>query len=168
MKEERIKNILKMCVVVAENSKCTRRKFGAVLTNQDGVQLSGGYNGSVRGSLNCGDEIACLKDKKNEASYQSYNYCPAVHAEVNAILNAARIGVSVVGSILFLNSSPVGSRSDMGCERPCLGCRRVIINSGVKEIYFVDKEGTIIHELISSWIPMENRWMENVTLPWGK
>ena len=154
MNEEKIKNILKICSVIAENSKCARRKFGAILCTKDGVQISGGYNGSVRGALNCGEDIQCLKNIKNEPSYQSYVYCPAVHAEVNAIINAARLGISTVDTIMFLNSNVDGH-----CDRPCANCRRTIINAGVSEIYFVDKDNKIVHEMISSWIPVENSWM---------
>ena len=83
MKRKRIANILKQCQVIAENSACSRRKFGAIITTSDGVILSSGYNGSIRGALNCGDEVCCLKDIKKEDHYSSYEFCPAVHAWIS-------------------------------------------------------------------------------------
>lgn len=154
---KKIENILEQCRVVAKNSKCSRRKFGAIITTPDFVQLSNGYNGTIRGALNCGEkDILCLKDLMNEPHYKSYVFCPAVHAEENAVINAARNGISIKGGILFLNSTEDGH-----CERPCQRCQRTVVNAGITECYFVDKNKEIRHENISLWIYLENEWMRN-------
>jgi len=133
MKETRIENILKQCDVVAELSKCLRKKFGAIITDSEGVILSQGYNGSARGVLNCGEDIPCIKDLYDAPHYSSYNYCSAVHAEENAIINAARGGVSIKGGILFLGGNSGG--------RPCQRCARTIINAGLRRIVYKTKIG---------------------------
>lgn len=155
MLEEKVKGFLAVARTIAENSKCARRKFGAVITSQDRVIKSTGYNGSARGALNCGKEIQCLKDLMDEPHYTSYNYCPAVHAEENAIINAAREGTSVKGCSLFLNSSYDGD-----CQSPCQRCRRTIINAGITDCYYLDEDKNIVHAEVASWVKTENEWMQ--------
>lgn len=134
---------------------CTRRHCVATLVDDDGVILSIGYNGSCRGSKNCGEDCPCLKDIHKEAPLASYVHCPAVHGEVNAVINAARKGIVVKGSTLFLYSS---TTFDSG--EPCIFCRRVIINAGVKDCYFINGKGEIGYKTISEWVVAENEWME--------
>ena len=144
-----------IALAVAQRSPCVRRKFGAILVKNDSI-LSTGYNGSVRGSRNCGTEVPCIKDVKNEESYKSYEFCPAIHAEVNAVINAARNGVSVYGATLYL--AVVGVEFKKG-DRPCRNCRRVLINAGIKDAWFYDSELVLIHEEVKDWIQLENEWM---------
>jgi len=155
MKQEVIESFLEQCRVVAKRSKCQRRKFGAIIASEDGVHLSDGYNGSARGALNCGEDTPCGKDLMNEPHYTSYEYCAAVHAEENAIINAARNGVAIKGGVLFLNSSKDGD-----CERPCYKCQRAIINAGITDIYYKDKVGNIKHERASFLVHLQNEWMK--------
>jgi dCMP deaminase len=139
--------------VVAERSSCSRRKFGAIIVKDDMI-ISSGYNGSARGTHNCGtEEMPCLKDLENEEHSTSYNFCPAVHAEQNAIIQADSI--RRWGATMYL--SPAG---DAKGDSPCFMCRRFIIQSGIKEIYYLDKERKITLENVSAWIKMENLWME--------
>jgi len=154
MNRDRINSFLDECRVIAKRSKCQRRKFGAIITSQDGVHLSDGYNGSARGTLNCGEDVPCGKDIMNEPHYTSYQYCAAVHAEQNAIINAARNGIMIKGGILFLNSAEDGD-----CDRPCHICQRMIINAGLTDIYYKNKEGGVSHEEISELVVLQNQWM---------
>lgn len=155
MKNEIIENFLEQCRVVSKRSKCARRQFGAIIASPDGVHLSDGYNGSARGTLNCGKDVPCGKNLMNEPSYTSYEYCAAVHAEENAIINAARNGVAVKGAVLFLNSAKDGD-----CTRPCYKCQRAIINAGITDIYYKDSERRIHHEEISMLVHLQNEWMK--------
>ena len=155
IKKEIIDSFLEQCQVVAKRSKCARRQFGAILTTEDGVHLSDGYNGSARGTLNCGRDLPCGKDLMNEPHQTSYAYCAAVHAEQNAIINAARNGVATKGSILFLNS-----KEDGDCSRPCNMCMRGIINAGITDIYYKDNKGTVRHEKTSMLVKRQNDWMK--------
>jgi dCMP deaminase len=115
---------------VARRSPCTRRKFGAVIVLDDSI-ISTGYNGSVRGSINCGLDCPCLKDINDEASIKSYDHCPAVHGEMNAIISAARRGVSVKGGTLYLE---VIFGSQKRRDRPCFLCRRFMIQADRKSV----------------------------------
>ena len=155
MKMEMIESFLEQCQVVAKRSKCARRQFGAIISSEDGVHLSDGYNGSARGALNCGKDVPCGKDLMNEPSYTSYEYCAAVHAEENAIINAARNGVAIKGGVMFLNSAKDGD-----CERPCYKCQRAIINAGITDIYYKNKTGQVKHDKVSMLVQLQNEWMK--------
>ena len=61
MKREKIDYYLKIAQTVATQSKCTHRRFGAVIVKDDTI-IATGYNGSCRGCINCGTDIPCLKD----------------------------------------------------------------------------------------------------------
>ncbi len=159
MRPSKIDYYMSIALAVAKRSPCLRRKFGAILVRNDSI-LSSGYNGSVRGSYNCGDEIPCLKNIKKEESYKSYEFCPAIHGEVNAILNAARNGVSVLGATLYL--SVVGVEFKHG-DRPCRNCRRVLINVGIKDVWFYNKKLKLVHENVLDWIKLENEWMDEIS-----
>ena len=99
---------------VATRSTCPRKAVGAVVV-KDRTILSTGYNGSVRGMPHCTD-IGC--DMEN-------NHCVAtVHAEANAIIQAARNGVRIDGADIYVTASP------------CWNCFKLIANSGIKRIFY--------------------------------
>jgi dCMP deaminase len=154
LRKSKIDYYLTLAKNVAERSTCSRRKFGAILVKNDSI-IATGYNGSARGTLNCGEDVPCLKDISGELPLVSYDTCPAVHAEQNAILQSdpdRRIGAT-----MFLASS----NSKTG-DRPCHLCRRYIIQSGIGDIYFIDKNEKIQHEVVSQWIEAEDKWMLNI------
>jgi dCMP deaminase len=98
----------------ATRATCPRKHVGAVIV-RDKTILSTGYNGSVRGLPHC-DEVGCQMED---------GHCVAtVHAEANAILQAAKNGVMIEGAELYTTASP------------CWGCFKLIANSGIKRIYF--------------------------------
>jgi dCMP deaminase len=138
----------------SSRSACSRRKFGAIIVKDD-VLISTGYNGSARGTLNCGIDITCLKDVTGEKALVSYDHCPAIHAEQNAILQADPRYRQ--GATMYLASATTKDG-----DRPCHLCRRYIIQGNLKDIYYLNKLGQITHEDIADWIKMENEWMENV------
>lgn len=146
---------LDIAVEVSRRVACTRRQCGVVLVKDDAI-ISTGYNGSVRGSKNCGMDTPCLKDIHKEAPLASYVHCPAVHGEENAIINCARGGISTLGSTLYLYSS---GKNDDG--RPCQKCRQRIINAGIKDCYFMNGNGGVIYEPVYLWVAMENKWMDS-------
>ena len=158
---------------VALRSPCiSRRRFGAILVKDDAI-IATGYAGTVRGAINCGVGCTCLKDLYGEEPYKSYEHCASIHGEMNAIINAARVGISTVGATLFL--SEVNDRND----RPCHLCRRFIIQAGIKDVYYYKKEVTnkmhrtgflswsnvqlpIFHEMVSEeWVKLENDWIQD-------
>jgi len=139
---------LNIAKAVAQRSPCIRRQFGAIVVKED-VIVSTGYNGPARGSINC-NEIGCLKDLMNLPSYTRYDYCPAVHAEENALLNAARYGSSVLGGILYLyGQTPDGNIVEEG--KPCDRCKRALINAGIKQVITIKPDKTIVRYNVSDW-----------------
>jgi len=150
----KIEYYLNLAREASSRSPCTRRKFGAIIVKDD-VLISTGYNGSARGTYNCGIDIPCLKDHVGEGHYISYDSCPAIHAEQNAVLQADPRYRQ--GGTMYLASSTTKDG-----DRPCHLCRRYIIQANLKDIYYIDKNGIITHEDISNWIKMENEWMESI------
>lgn len=116
---------------VAKRSTCVRRQYGAVLVKND-VMISTGYNGSARGEENCCDNGECWREMHDIPHGQQYEKCKAVHAEMNAVINASRAGVNTVGATLYLagleNGKPLWN------VQPCELCSRVIKNAGISRI----------------------------------
>lgn len=139
---------------VASRSACSRRKFGAVIVKDD-IVISTGYNGSARGCYNCGENIPCLKDVVGEKALVTYDHCPAIHAEQNAVLQADPRYRQ--GGTMYLASSTTKDG-----DRPCHLCRRYIIQANLKDIYYLNKNGQITHEDIKDWIKIENEWMRGI------
>lgn len=151
---------LNIAKVIAIRSPCiSRRQFGAVLY-KDGAIIATGYAGTVRGAINCGLDCKCIKDIHNEESVKTYNYCPSVHAEMNVIINAARNGISTLGSTLYLGCiNNIGKLLD---NQPCYLCRRFIIQAGIKDVYYTQTEEELIfHENVSDWLELENKWISD-------
>ena len=145
-KEEYYLNIAK---AVALRSPCLRRKYGAIIVVNDAI-VSTGYNGPARGSTNC-EEVGCIKDILNLPHYSGYDYCPAVHAEENAVINAARNGNSVLGGKLYLYGIDAKTNKPVA-GMPCPRCKRVLINAGIKEVITIDESGEIRKYEIENWI----------------
>jgi len=150
-------NFLDIAAMVAERSPCfNRAQWGAIIV-VDGVIVSTGYNGSPRGCINCGEKIPCLKNMFNEPRLTSYNYCVAVHAEVNAIINAARKGTSVLGGTLYL--SPSYQYTEKG-SIPCFECQRLIINAGLSGVYYRNEKGILQYATVDALIHLTDEWVK--------
>ncbi|MCX8032054.1 MAG: cytidine/deoxycytidylate deaminase family protein [Thermoleophilia bacterium] len=108
--------------VVATRSTCLRRQVGAVLVKNRQI-LATGYNGVPRGIRHC-DERGCLRDELGIPSGERQELCRGLHAEQNAIIQAAYHGVAVQGAELYCTL------------RPCVTCAKMLINAGVRTIYF--------------------------------
>jgi len=108
--------------VVAKRSTCLRIHVGAVIV-KDGQILSTGYNGAPHGFEHCLD-IGCIREKENVAHGTRHELCRAVHAEQNAIIQAALHGVSVQGSTMYVT------------HQPCLNCAKMIINAGIVRVVY--------------------------------
>ncbi|RLF46435.1 MAG: cytidine deaminase [Thermoplasmata archaeon] len=151
---------LNIAKAVAQRSPCIRRQFGAIIVKEDAI-VSTGYNGPARGSINC-NEVGCLKDIMNLPSYSGYDYCPAVHAEENALLNAARQGSSVLDGILYLYGQKLdGNIVEEG--RPCDRCKRALINAGIKQVVTLKPDGNIKKYKVSDWAKEDaNNYLEKL------
>ena len=111
---------MEMAHLVAKRSTCLRRSIGAVLVKDKKI-LATGYNGAPNGLEHCLD-IGCLREKLGVPSGQRHELCRALHAEQNAIIQAAVHGTPLKGSVLYLTN------------QPCIICAKMIINAGIKEI----------------------------------
>ncbi len=120
------KRFMDMAELVGSWSSCVRRKVGAVIV-KDKLIMAIGYNGAPAGVKNCVERDYCLRNKLNIKSGTHAETCYAVHAEQNAIVYAAKEGISLKGCTLYCT------------HQPCVVCAKIIINTGIKEIIF--KEG---------------------------
>jgi dCMP deaminase len=110
--------------LVSRRSTCLRRSVGAVLVRDRRV-LATGYNGAPSGLLHCLD-VGCLREQLGVPSGERHELCRGLHAEQNAIIQAALHGVSVNGSTLYCTN------------QPCIICAKMIINAGIITIVIKD------------------------------
>ena len=115
---------MRMAMLAATRSTCLKRQVGAVIVKQKKV-LAIGYNGAPSGLRHCLD-IGCLREEMGIPSGQRHELCRAIHAEQNAIIQAATSGVSIEGAILYSTTFP------------CILCAKMLINAGIKEIYIAE------------------------------
>ena len=108
--------------LVAKRSTCLRRAVGALIVKDKRI-LSTGYNGAPTGIKHC-IETGCLREKLNVPSGEKHELCRGIHAEQNAIIQAALHGVSIKGATLFCTNLP------------CSICAKMIINAGISTIYY--------------------------------
>ncbi|HOA90241.1 MAG: deoxycytidylate deaminase [Bacillota bacterium] len=108
--------------LVASRSTCLRRQVGAVIVKDRRI-ISTGYNGAPRGVSHCLD-VGCLREQLGVPSGERHELCRAVHAEQNAIIQAALHGVSTNGATLYCTT------------QPCVLCAKMLLNAGIKEIFF--------------------------------
>ncbi len=134
---------------VSKRSTCLRRMFGAVILKNDQI-ISTGYVGSPRGSPNCTDLGKCLRQENNIPPGERYELCRSVHAEMNAIINAARAGVSVIGGTLYLYGENV-SDGTVAEAKPCKMCKRMIINAGIVKVVVKAPDG-IKEYVVDDWV----------------
>lgn len=139
---------------VSERSTCLKRKYGAVIVNNDEI-ISTGYNGNPRGLFNCCERGICKRLNKPHNS-GDYSDCYSVHAEQNAIISASR--KDMIGGTLYLYGEEAIGHEHIGGKitksyfkeieypRPCPICSRMILNAGIERI--VSKHDSIPFEVI--------------------
>ena len=151
---------LRVCNIIAENTKCLSTKIGVVVVKNGKYILSTGYNGPPTGCPHCDDpsyrsrlfsirekdlngypalfDVApelCPRQSLGFKSGEGIEYCQAAHAERNAVTIAARLGHSLEGATMYMN-----------CGIPCFECAKTIVNAGIKEVvvktdFIYDKKG---------------------------
>jgi dCMP deaminase len=110
--------------LAATRSTCLRRQVGSVIVKDKKI-LATGYNGAPTGLKHC-LEIGCLREKLGIPSGERHELCRATHAEQNAIVQAALLGVSIKDGILYSTT------------QPCILCTKLIINAGIRKIVIKD------------------------------
>ncbi|MFA6064843.1 MAG: dCMP deaminase family protein [archaeon] len=151
-KEEYYWNIAKE---VAQRSNCISTKVGAVIVKGDQI-ISTGYNGAPRGTKDCFERGGCLRRELGIPSGQRYEICRSVHAEQNALINAARAGTSVVGATMYQFLAKRAPEGDKFVKAgPCYICKKQLINAGIERFVGNDETGKLISFNVSDWI---NNW----------
>ncbi|MFH0788295.1 MAG: cytidine/deoxycytidylate deaminase family protein [Pseudomonadota bacterium] len=123
--------------LVARRSTCLRRQVGAVAVKEKRI-LATGYNGAPSGISHCLD-VGCLREQEGIPSGERHELCRGIHAEQNVIIQAAYHGISIQGATLYCTNLPCGI------------CSKMIINAGIKEIFY--REGyadTLSEELLKA------------------
>jgi dCMP deaminase len=113
---------MQIAALVASRSTCLRRQVGALLV-KDRCILATGYNGVPSGITHC-DVTGCMREKLKVPSGERHELCRGLHAEQNAIIQAARYGVNISGATLYCTDSP------------CIICSKMLINAGVLEVFY--------------------------------
>jgi len=108
--------------LVAKRSTCLRRQVGAVAVKDKRI-LATGYNGVPSGIPHCLD-VGCLREQEGIPSGERHELCRGIHAEQNVIIQAAYSGVAIQGASLYCTNLP------------CLICSKMLINSGIREIFY--------------------------------
>jgi len=115
---------MEIASIVARRSTCIRRNIGAVIVKEKRI-LSTGYNGAPSGLKHCRDS-GCVREEKGVPSGERHELCRGLHAEQNAIIQAAYHGVPIKGSIVY------------STHLPCSICVKMIINAGIDQIFYLE------------------------------
>ena len=115
---------MEIAKIVSKRSGCNRRKVGAVIVSEDKQILSTGYNASPVGIVDCINADRCLRIFSDQA--HDLDKCMAVHAEINALAQCAKYGISIKGATLYVTTFP------------CINCMKAIINAGIEEIIYLE------------------------------
>lgn len=108
--------------LVAQRSTCIRRQVGAVIVKDKNI-LATGYNGAPRGLAHCMD-VGCIRDQLSVPSGEKHELCRGLHAEQNAIIQAAYHGVGISGATIYT------------ATYPCIICAKMIINAGITRVVY--------------------------------
>ncbi len=111
---------MQIATVVATRSTCSRRQVGALLVQNKRI-LSTGYNGAPSGLSHC-LEVGCLREKLQVPSGERHELCRGLHAEQNAIIQAAVHGVAIKDAVLYCT------------HYPCSLCAKMLVNAGVRNL----------------------------------
>ncbi len=125
---------MRLAYLVSTRATCTRRKVGAVIVKDKRV-LATGYNGPPKGLAHC-DITGCIREELNVPSGQRHELCRGLHAEQNAIIQAAVHGVSIKGATIYVTN------------HPCVVCSKMIINAEMAEIVYAEGYPDELAELI--------------------
>ncbi len=148
---ERPEYFMKIAMAVRERADCVGQKVGAIIVLSHRI-VSTGYNGTPSGMRNCSDGgcVRCSNRDRKYASGTGYDLCICVHAEQNAILSAARFGISIQGATVYTT------------VQPCFGCLKEMLQAGIDEVFYLhpwrsaketDPEQMSQYEILASRLP---------------
>ena len=140
---------LDIAETVLERSTCLRRCYGAIIVKNDEI-VSTGYNGAPRGRKNCMDLGYCAREALNVPSGERYELCRSVHAEMNAIISAARR--DTLGSTMYLAGRQASTGELLRHATSCTMCRRLIINAGIDRMVIRTGETEYDVVKVQEWV----------------
>lgn len=109
---------------VATRSTCLRRRVGCVIVLEKRI-VSTGYNGAPSGLPHC-EDVGCVREDRGIASGERHELCRGLHAEQNAIIQAALHGTAVRGGSVYCT------------HKPCVLCTKMLINAGIRQVYYAE------------------------------
>lgn len=140
---------------VAERGTCFRLIGGAIIVKDDQI-ISTGYIGAPRKTKACFERGYCLRDELKIPHGHQYEICRSVHCEANAIINAARAGVSLLGGTMYIYEENGKTREKVD-SLPCYICKKIIINTGLDRIVSSMKEDNYRIFYVKDWV---EEWRE--------
>lgn len=140
---------------VAMRGTCFRSTFGSIIVRDDQI-ISTGYIGAPRKTKDCFERGYCLRDELKIPHGTQYEVCRSVHSEQNALLNAARAGVSLLGGTMYLYCQN-GRTGELIDALPCYVCKKMIINSGITRFVGLGKDGEAKSYFTEDWV---KEWQE--------
>lgn len=159
MKKKRISKdeyYLGIAEEVGRRSTCWRRSIGAIIIRDDQI-ISTGYVGAPRKTKSSLEHGFCLRNRLKIPHGQRYELCRSVHAEQNAIINAARAGVSLLGGDMYIYGSAFGENKTIDAF-PCFICKKMIINAGLNRVICSTADGKMKIFRLGDWT---KDWQEN-------
>ena len=151
---------LDIAETVLERSTCLRRCYGAIIVKNDEI-VSTGYNGAPRGRKNCMDLGFCAREALNIPSGQRYELCRSVHAEMNAIISAARR--DTLGATLYLAGREAKNGELLHDATSCSMCRRLIINAGIERVVIRTGEREYNLVYVEDWVREDDSLPQTVS-----
>lgn len=152
-RRDKINYYLDIAETVAKRSTCLRRHYGAVIVNHDEI-VSTGYAGAPRGRQNCTDMNRCIRTELNIPRGERYELCRSVHAEMNAIISAAR--EKMIGATLYLVGTEASSGEYIANSSSCSMCKRVIINAGIETVIVRDTAEDYRVISVQEWVDKDD------------
>lgn len=140
---------LKIAEKIGSRSTCFRNKIGVVILTKDQIAATG-YIGAPRKTKDCIVRGNCLRNKLNISHGSQYEICRSVHAEQNAIINAARAGTNIFDGIMYI--AGMTTNNEKINMFPCFICKKMIINSGIKKVICSMKNNKFKIFVIKEWI----------------
>src|SRR4030042_2698471 len=128
---------------IASRSTCMSTIVGVIIVKDDQI-IATGYNGAPRKTKDCYERGFCLRREVGLPSGQQYELCRSVHAEQNAIINSSRSGANILGADMYMWGIKIWAGENKLLDAlPCFICKKMIINSGIKNFIYMDDKGRI-------------------------
>jgi dCMP deaminase len=135
---------------VSRRATCYRVRIGAIIVRDDQI-IATGYVGAPRKTKDCFEHGFCLRDKLGIPHGHRYELCRSMHAEMNAIINAARAGVSLLGGDVYVYGERLPESKVFDCF-PCFICKKMVINAGLSRVICSTADGGLQIFNVADWI----------------